>query len=294
MNKDYKFDVALSFAGEDRDYVEAVANELKANGINVHYDSFGQVDAWGKDLAEHFDEIYRKQAKNCVMFISEHYAKKVWPNFEKRSALARELLDTGYILPARFDDTDILGLPPSKAYTDLRKYDPKQFSGLIMEKIGKRNSSGQSPESPSFRRPKVSRSFDPYKESQIWIDYLVKELEKRSASSSISFTAFPRDGKTCLRFVVNGKPVYSINIQLGGMHRDHGLTFSYALGEMMSISSGYNAWADFEWDKDKECVVLKLTDFSVISFNNQSQIFTQKEFLEYLWGKVCDAAEGKS
>ena len=81
MNKDYKFDVALSFAGEDRGYVENVAEELKVNGIKVHYDRFNQVDAWGKDLAEHFDEIYRKQAKYCVMFISEHYAKKVWPNF---------------------------------------------------------------------------------------------------------------------------------------------------------------------------------------------------------------------
>jgi hypothetical protein len=290
MNKDYKFDVALSFAGEDRDYVEAVANELKANGINVHYDSFGQVDAWGKDLAEHFDEIYRKQAKYCVMFISEHYAKKVWPNFEKRSALARDVVEIGYILPARFDDTDILGLPPSKAYIDLRKYDPKQFASLIMEKLGKRNSSEQSPKSPSFRRPKVSRSFDPYKESQTWMEYLTKELEKRCESSEISFTSFDREGKRCLRFVVNGKAVYAINIQVGGLSRDHGLSFSYARGEM-GMSSGYNAWGDFEWDKDSEQVVFQLNDFSV--YSNSKQDYTKAELLEYLWEKVCDAAEGK-
>jgi len=292
MNKNYQYDVALSFAGEDRIFVEQVANILESKGIKVHYDRFNQADAWGKNLPEHFDEIYRKEARYCVMFISENYAKKAWPSFEKRSALAREVVEAGYILPARFDDTEILGLPPSKAYIDLRQYNPDQFAQLIMEKLGKIGPSKRSSDNSSFRRPKVSQSFDPYKESQIWIDYLVKELKKRCASSGISFTSFPRDGKQCLRFVVNGKPVYSINIQLGGFHRDHGLSFSYAHGEMQ-ITSGYNAWGDFEWDKERECVVLKLTDFSMISFSNSKQSFIQQEFFDYIWEKVCDAAEGK-
>jgi len=257
MSDGFQYDIALSFAGEDRDYVEKVADRLKTNGIKVHYDLFNQVEAWGKSLPEHFDGIYRKQAKYCVMFISEHYAKKAWPNFEKRSALAREVIETGYILPARFDDTDILGLPPSKAYIDLRQYNPDQFAQLVMEKLGKKKVSKHlSDKNPSFRHPKVSQSFDPYKESQAWIDYLVNEFRKRCAISGISFTSFSRDGKTCLRFVVDGKPLYSINIQLGGFHRDHGLSFSYAHGEM-HFMSGYNAWGDLEW------------------------------------GKVCDAAEGK-
>jgi len=293
MNKDYRFDIALSFAGEDRDYVEQVANILESNGIKVHYDRFNQADAWGKNLPEHFDEIYRKQARYCVMFISENYARKVWPSFEKRSALAREVVEAGYILPARFDDTEILGLPPSKAYIDLRQFNPEQLAQLILEKLDKLESSKQSPENPSFRRPKVFQSFDPYKESQIWIDYLVKELEKRCISSGISFTSFSRDGKQCLRFVINGKPVYSINIQLGGLYRDHGLSFSYAQGEMQMVG-GYNAWADLEWDKEKDCVILKLSDFSAFSqIPSPQKGLTQKEFLEYIWGKVCDSVEGK-
>jgi len=292
MKKDFRFDIALSFAGEDRDYVEKVAGKLKANGIEVYYDLFNQVDAWGKNLAEHFDEIYRKQAKYCVIFISEHYAKKAWPSFEKRSALAREVIEEGYILPARFDDTEILGLPPSKAYIDLSQYDPDQFAELIMKKLHKTVISEQSSNSPSFRRPKVSQSFDPYKESQIWMDYLVKELDKRCVGFGISFTTFPRDGKNCLRFVVHGKPVYSINIQLGGLYRDHGLSFSYAHGEMQ-MTSGYNAWGHFEWDQEKECIVIKFTDFSAIASSSSENDYTKEEFLEYLWGKVCDAAEGK-
>ena len=292
MNKEYLYDVALSFAGEDRDYVEQAAKILESNGIKVHYDRFNQADTWGKNLPEHFDEIYRKQAKYCVMFISENYAKKAWPSFEKRSALAREVIEAGYILPARFDDTEILGLPPSKAYIDLRQYNPEQLAQLILEKLGKLGTLKYSSDSPSFRRPKVSKSFDPYKESQTWMDYLIDELEKRCKDSNISFSHFSRDSKQCLRFVVSGKPIYSIDIQLGGLHRDHGLSFSYACGEMQ-MTSGYNAWGDFEWDKEKERVVLKFNDFSALSFNNPKQNFTQQEFVDYIWGKVCDAAEEK-
>ncbi|MDD4894785.1 MAG: TIR domain-containing protein, partial [Candidatus Omnitrophica bacterium] len=241
MNRDYQFDIALSFAGEDRVYPEEVAKILESRRIKVYYDRFNQADVWGKNLPEHFDEIYRKQAQYCVMFISEHYARKVWPNFEKRSALAREVIEAGYILPVRFDDTDILGLPPSKAYIDLHQYTPVQLAKLIMEKLGKEKVSKEPQQSSqSFRRPKTIKAFDPYKESQAWIDYLILELERRSKDSKISFTHFPRDGKQCLRFVVNGKPIYSINIALGGLYRDHGLSFSYTHGEMQMVG-GYNA-----------------------------------------------------
>ncbi len=45
MSKDFRFDIALSFAGEDRDYVEEVAKILESRGIKVHYDRFNQIDA---------------------------------------------------------------------------------------------------------------------------------------------------------------------------------------------------------------------------------------------------------
>jgi hypothetical protein len=43
------YQVALSFAGEQRDYVEAVSRFLRARGIAVFYDRFEAVTLWGKD-----------------------------------------------------------------------------------------------------------------------------------------------------------------------------------------------------------------------------------------------------
>jgi hypothetical protein len=94
---EYEYDVCLSFAGENRDYVEMVARELSAQGVRVFYDedAGAKITLWAKDLVEHFDRIYRKASRYCVMFVSEHYARKPWARHERRSALARALEGRG-------------------------------------------------------------------------------------------------------------------------------------------------------------------------------------------------------
>jgi hypothetical protein len=46
----YAYDVCLSFAGENREYVEATAAELRKRGVRVFYDKYEQAELWGKDL----------------------------------------------------------------------------------------------------------------------------------------------------------------------------------------------------------------------------------------------------
>ena len=132
----YDFDVALSFAGEDRQYVESVAAHLKTAGIRVFYDRYAEVDLWGKDLAETFDDIYQHRSRYVVFFISAHYAEKMWTRHERRSSLARALVEKReYILPARFDATPLPGLQPTLAYIDLRTQTPAAFAAKLIEKI---------------------------------------------------------------------------------------------------------------------------------------------------------------
>ena len=57
MNQQYQYDVALSFAGEDREYVEDVATFLKGFGVKVFYDKFEQADLWAKDLYKHLNDL---------------------------------------------------------------------------------------------------------------------------------------------------------------------------------------------------------------------------------------------
>jgi hypothetical protein len=120
------YDVALSFAGEDREYVDEVASYLKNQGVPVFYDQYEKANLWGKNLYDHLAEIYSARSKYVVMFISKHYAEKVWPNHERKSAQAKALRqETEFILPARVDDTEIPGLPPTIGYIDLSTPNPR-------------------------------------------------------------------------------------------------------------------------------------------------------------------------
>jgi len=130
----YTYDVALSLANEDRPYVDQVAAALRNKNLRVFYDEYELL--WGKDLYPHLTQIYQHQARFIVMFISRHYAQKLWTNHERQAAQARGFTESyEYILPARFDDTAIEGFPPSVAYVDLRKTSPGELADLVVRKL---------------------------------------------------------------------------------------------------------------------------------------------------------------
>lgn len=126
----------MSFAGENRAYVERVAEHLKAAGVKVFYDKFETVQLWGRNLADHLSEVYGKRSRFVVIFISQHYPAKSWPTHERQSAQARAITENEIVLlPARFDDTEIAGLPASTAYVDLRTTAPTELATLIQQKL---------------------------------------------------------------------------------------------------------------------------------------------------------------
>jgi hypothetical protein len=132
-----EFDVALSFAGQQRPYVERVANFLRAQGLRVFYDMYEDVELWGKDLYQHLDDIYQNKAKYTVIFISKDYKEKLWTNHELKSAQARAFAESEeYILPARFDDTTIPGVRATVGYIDLNGLTPFKFARKIQKKLG--------------------------------------------------------------------------------------------------------------------------------------------------------------
>ena len=128
--------MALSFAGAQRDYVGQVAAALKARGVRCFYDADEQVRLWGTHLAEELPRIYAEESAAVVVFISAEYAGRDWTRLERRAALARAVAEAGvYVLPARFDDSELPGLLPDVVTVDLRRYTPEQFAGLVAEKV---------------------------------------------------------------------------------------------------------------------------------------------------------------
>jgi hypothetical protein len=143
------YQVALSFAGEQRGYVEAVAKALAARHIAVFYDGFEANALWGKDGAEHFHQIYSRDTQYVVMFISEAYVAKAWTRHERRAAISRQMKDDGeYILPVRFDMAEAPGLPDTMQYLMAERFTPAELAVEIAKKVGVAPTAGKASDLP--------------------------------------------------------------------------------------------------------------------------------------------------
>jgi hypothetical protein len=133
----YDYHVALSFAGEDRKYVEQVASCLAQQGVKVFYDKFEEATLWGKNLYTHLRNVYEKKALFTVMFVSKAYKENVWPNHERESAQARAFeSNREYILPAFFDKSvRVPGMLKTTGWISLLDRTPEELAKLIIEKL---------------------------------------------------------------------------------------------------------------------------------------------------------------
>ena len=132
----YYYDVVLSFAGEDREYVEECADILTALGIKVFCDSYEQDVLWGKDLYTFLADIYSNKARYAIVFISQHYVKKCWTKHEFKFINERMFnSETEYLLPVFLDDTKLCGIPETQGY--LTNKTPYEVAVMFAKKINK-------------------------------------------------------------------------------------------------------------------------------------------------------------
>ena len=147
-----RYEVALSFAGEQRLYVEEVACTLQSRGVSVFYDAFETVRLWGIHLAEELQSVYEERASLAVMFISADYVEKMWTRHERRAILSRAVGERGeYVLPVRFDDSEVPGLSRDLAYLRSENHPPAELAAMIAEKLGIKPFQGKASDVPPPR-----------------------------------------------------------------------------------------------------------------------------------------------
>ncbi|MFZ2404183.1 MAG: TIR domain-containing protein, partial [Methylobacter sp.] len=133
-----RFQVALSFPGEQRDYVAEVAQHLaeKLGQDQVFYDQWYQAELARPNLDTHLQTIYHDDSQLIVPFLCADYERKEWCGLEWRAI--RDLIkkrNDGDIMPLRFDGTHIPGLFSIDGYIDLQKHNPKQTADLILQRL---------------------------------------------------------------------------------------------------------------------------------------------------------------
>jgi hypothetical protein len=133
---DQEFDVAISFAGAERDYARAIASIALKNGLRVFLDELYEADLWGTNLVESLSDIYENRARFSLIIVSEEYCKRIYTNVERRAALDRAIRSKAeYILPVVADNSWIEGLPKATTYLDLRQKSVISICETLIKKV---------------------------------------------------------------------------------------------------------------------------------------------------------------
>lgn len=155
----HKWDVAISYAGEDAAAVDPIVRRLKLEGLRVFYANWDEIRGylWGKDLVTELPRIYQEEAAYCIVFVSEAYARSVWTRLELRNSLARALENEEYVKPIRLDDAKLAGLSPTVSYLDARPgrlySDPEKLVPLMLHAIRSRGEFASMPLRPEATSP---------------------------------------------------------------------------------------------------------------------------------------------
>ena len=133
-----RFQVALSFPGEHREYILQVA-ELLAETLGrdaILYDSWYKAEFTRPNLDTYLQNLYHTESNLLVPFLCADYQDKDWCQLEWR--VIRDLIKQKKdddIMPMRFDNTHISGLFDIDGYMDLNDHEPKEVAELILQRL---------------------------------------------------------------------------------------------------------------------------------------------------------------
>jgi len=295
MNNDNKkFEVALSYASENRVYVEKVYKKLREKKVNVYFDKAHEIDAWGEHSDSYFGEIFSK-AKHCVAFISKYYLEKGFPLHELHNAIASEIQEKSIkVLPVKLDDVGLpSGLPKTKIWVNAQNTSPEQLAEMIIAKI-KKGALPSSEKATKYKLPRIPRSdFDPYEEAETVLNYLFNELKKRGKELEkevgIKFYGGERGEKKVIRATKEGKVLYSLNLWIDSQGWGNN---TVVFNRDESIGDSINGWGKIEWSIEDNAPVIKLDDFSSFSSTRPAKIAKEK-WADILWDELIQKVESQ-
>jgi TIR domain len=134
-----RFRIALSFAGEKRDFVAEVAAILakEFGGTDrILYDKFHLAEFSRHELAFYLPDLYEKESELIVAVLCPDYEKKEWCGLEWNAIFG--MLKKGNVsevMLTRFGKVEGEGLHGLAGYTDLDELTPKQAAHVILERL---------------------------------------------------------------------------------------------------------------------------------------------------------------
>lgn len=108
-SRDYEYDIALSFAGENRELARHLAEQFEVMDATVFYDEYFEANFLGKTWNDEFKRIFAQDSRLVVCLLDENHNLKIWPTFERECFQPRTA--EAAIIPVFLDDTPFIGIP---------------------------------------------------------------------------------------------------------------------------------------------------------------------------------------
>lgn len=133
-----RFSVAISFPGEHRAYVEALANALAGtlSKDRVFYDRFYEAELSRPNLDTYLQRIYHDNAELVVVVLCKDYDEKEWCGLEFRAI--RDLIKKrrdDEIMFVRVADGDVKGVFGIDGYVDAQKRPAAEIAAVICDRL---------------------------------------------------------------------------------------------------------------------------------------------------------------
>jgi hypothetical protein len=135
----HEFDVALSFPGEARPYVKAVADALEVllGPDRYFYDNNYKSQLARPDLDLLLQDVYRQRSRLVVVFLSEAYENKPWCSGVEFRAI-REIIksrDQQRVMFVRTDDGAVKGTFSLDGALDARNHSSDEIARMIKQRV---------------------------------------------------------------------------------------------------------------------------------------------------------------
>ncbi|MFE2070601.1 TIR domain-containing protein [Streptomyces sp. NPDC059467] len=305
--QNHVYDLAVSFAGAQRDYVEQVVEACGELQLSVLYDRDLTIELWGRNLITGFRKAYGgERARYVAPFLSHEYLTTPYPMDEFMAMLVPALNNPDdYILPVLVGDVTVPPelLSPAVGFLRMEDFTPWELARAFRLRI---TGSGSGPAplagasttvestARALRVPVTTpENFSRYAELESSFRYLTEQFKKAAARMSESgFVCTVRNSDSELRVRVEqrGRTLYGIDIQLGGMGRDDVLNF--VVGQRLQAGRNRsNGTASPVFDRATRTPRLEMHDLSVFGGGPSTRSFSKEELFEELWNRIVDQVQ---
>lgn len=128
---DYEFDLAISFAGENRDLAQFMTEQFTELDISVFYDRHYEDNYLGELWDDRFQSVFGKRSRLVVALLDKRHREKIWPTFERDCF--RERVGNDEVIPIFLDRTVFAGIPQSLVSIHFPR--PEELSDEVKDRI---------------------------------------------------------------------------------------------------------------------------------------------------------------